>query len=255
MTATARIAVVLGSGLGDFVNEIEDRDETPYADIPGWPVSSAPGHGGKLVVGALNGQPLAVMAGRVHLYEGFTPAQVTFGVRALARMGVRAVVFTNAAGGINLSYSKGALVLIRDHLNLQGSNPLVGPNDDLLGPRFPDMTAAYDARFRAIAREIDSGMPEGVYAALLGPSYETPAEIRFLRTIGADLVGMSTVPEVIAARHMDLRVLAISCVTNMAAGVLPEKLNHEEVLEVGRQVRGRLVRFLKALLPRLEAEL
>jgi len=250
-----RVAVVLGSGLGDFANELEDRIEILYTQIPNWPPSTAVSHAGKLVVGTLAGQPLALMAGRNHLYEGYTPAQVTFGVRVLAKLGVRALVLTNAAGGINLSYNKGALVLIGDHINLQGSNPLVGPNDDAAGPRFPDMTEAYDARFRAIAREIAPDMPEGVYAAVLGPSYETPAEIRYMRTIGADLVGMSTVPEAIVARHMGVRVLAISCVTNMAAGVLPEKLSHEEVLEVGRQVHEKFVSFLCAVLPRLEKEL
>jgi purine-nucleoside phosphorylase len=248
-----RTAVVLGSGLGDFASELDNRVEIPYAEIPGWPPSTAVAHAGKLVVGTLNGQPLAVMAGRNHLYEGYTPAQTTFGVRVLGQLGVRSLVLTNAAGGINLSYNKGALVIIRDHINLQGTNPLVGPNDDAIGARFPDMTEAYDPGFRRIAREIDPKMPEGVYAAMLGPSYETPAEINFLRVIGADLVGMSTVAETIAAHHMGVRVLAISCVTNMAAGVLPEKLSHGEVLEVGRQVREKFVRFLKAVLPRLEA--
>jgi purine-nucleoside phosphorylase len=248
-----RTAVVLGSGLGAFANELENRVEIPYGEIPGWPPSTAVAHAGKLIAGTLAGQPLAVMAGRNHLYEGYTPAQVTFGVRVLARLGVRSLVLTNAAGGINLGYNKGALVIIRDHINLQGSNPLVGPNDDAIGPRFPDMTEAYDAGYRRIAREIDPDMPEGVYAAMLGPSYETPAEINFLRVIGADLVGMSTVPEAIVAHHMGVKVLAISCVTNMAAGVLPEKLSHEEVLEVGRQVREKFVLFLKTVLPRLEA--
>jgi len=249
-----RVAVVLGSGLGDFANELDNAVEIPYAEVPNWPLSTAVSHASKLVVGTLAGQPLTLMAGRNHLYEGYSPAQVTFGVRVLAKLGIRALVLTNAAGGINLAYNKGALVLIRDHINLQGSNPLVGPNDDAVGPRFPDMTEAYDAGFRAIAREIAPDMLEGVYAAVLGPSYETPAEIRYLRAIGADLVGMSTVPEVIVARHMGVRVLAISCVTNMAAGVSPEKLSHEEVLEVGRQVREKFVRFLRAVLPRLEGD-
>jgi purine-nucleoside phosphorylase len=251
-----RTAVVLGSGLGDFARELDNRVEIPYVEIPGWPPSTAVAHAGKLIVGTLGGQPLAVMAGRNHLYEGYTPAQVTFGVRVLARLGVRSLVLTNAAGGIHPAYNKGALVIIRDHINLQGSNPLVGPNDDALGPRFPDMTEAYDAAYRRIAREaaadVGVDMPEGVYAAMLGPSYETPAEIHFLRVIGADLVGMSTVPEAIAAHHMGVKVLAISCVTNMAAG-MGGKLSHEEVLEVGRQVRERFVLFLKAVLPRLEA--
>ena len=196
------------------------------------------------------------MAGRNHLYEGYSPAQVTFGVRVLAKLGVRSLVLTNAAGGINLNYGKGALVIISDHINLQGSNPLVGANDDSCGPRFPDMTEAYDAGYRRVALEaaakLGVEMPEGVYAAVLGPSYETPAEIRCLRAIGADLVGMSTVPETIVANHMGVKVLAISCVTNMAAGVLPVKLSHEEVLEVGRQVREKFVLFLKTVLPRLE---
>jgi purine-nucleoside phosphorylase len=251
-----RTAVVLGSGLGDFANELDHRVEIAYGEIPGWPPSTAQSHAGKLIVGTLAGQPLAVMAGRNHLYEGYTPAQVTFGVRVLAKLGVRSLVLTNAAGGINLSYGKGALVIISDHINLQGSNPLVGANDDSCGPRFPDMTEAYDAGYRRIALEaaakLGIEMAEGVYAAVLGPSYETPAEIRYLRVIGADLVGMSTVPETIVANHMGVKVLAISCVTNMAAGVLPVKLSHEEVLEVGRQVRERFVLFLKTVLPRLE---
>ncbi|MGH9662319.1 MAG: purine-nucleoside phosphorylase, partial [Bryobacteraceae bacterium] len=186
----------------------------------------------------------------------YTPQQVVFGVRVLARLGVRSLVLTNAAGGINLAYSRGALVLISDHINLQGTNPLLGPNDDALGPRFPDMSEAYSARYREIAREVARGLgldlAEGVYAALLGPSYETPAEIRYLRAIGADLVGMSTAAEVIAANHAGLDCLGISCVTNMAAGVLPQKLDHAEVLAAGEAVRDTLVRLLKALLPRLE---
>jgi len=250
-----RVAVVLGSGLGAFAEELTDRVDVPYERIPGWPASTAVGHAGKLVFGKLDGLEVVVMAGRSHLYEGYTPAQVTMGVRVLHGLGVQSIVFTNAAGGINLSYSQGALVLISDHINLQGSNPLIGANDDSLGPRFPDMTDAYTASYRTIARQVahELAIPlsEGVYAALSGPSYETPAEIRYLRTIGADLVGMSTVPEVIVANHMGMRVLAISCVTNMAAGILPQKINHLEVLEIGRQVRDTLVRFLKALLPRL----
>jgi len=256
--AAPKVAVVLGSGLGAFANELEGAVELPYREIPFWPASTAVGHAGQLVFGTLGGLPVVVLAGRAHLYEGNSTAQATFGVRVLARLGVKAFVFTNAAGGINLSYSQGALVLISDHINLQGTNPLVGPNDETVGPRFPDMTEAYSRRFREIARatarELGFEMPEGVYAAMLGPSYETPAEIRFLRTIGADLVGMSTVPEVIVASHMGLRSLAVSCVTNMAAGILPQKINHDEVLETGRQVRDRLVNFLKVVLPRIAAE-
>ena len=250
-----RVAVVLGSGLGAFADELAERIEIPYAGIPGWPASTAVGHAGKLVFGKLDETDVAVMAGRSHLYEGYTPAQVTMGVRVLHRLGVRSIVFTNAAGGINQIYTQGALVLISDHINLQGSNPLIGPNDDSLGPRFPDMTEAYSAAHRAIAQQVAAKLgiplPEGVYAALTGPNYETPAEIRYLRTIGADLVGMSTVPEVIVANHLGMRVLAISCVTNMAAGILPQKINHEEVLETGRRVRDTLVLLLKGLLPRL----
>jgi purine-nucleoside phosphorylase len=253
--ATPRVAVVLGSGLGAFAEELDQRTEIPYADLPDWPVSTVVGHAGKLVFGKLDSVEVAVMAGRLHLYEGYTHTQVTMGVRLLHQLGARSIVFTNAAGGINLAYSQGALVLISDHINLQGSNPLVGPNDDSLGPRFPDMTDAYSADYRAIAHEVAENLKiplaEGVYAALSGPSYETPAEIHYLRTIGADLVGMSTVPEVIVANHMGMRVAAISCVTNMAAGILPQKINHEEVLDTGRRVRDTLIRFLKALLPRL----
>ena len=249
------VAVVLGSGLGAFADELAERVEIPYSDIPHWPVSTAVGHAGKLVLGCLSGVETAVMSGRVHLYEGYTQAQVTFGVRVLASLGVRTFVFTNAAGGINPEYSRGKLVLISDHINLQGSNPLVGPNDDALGPRFPDMSEAYSLALRNTAREVAGSLGidlgEGVYAAMLGPSYETPAEIRYLRAIGADLVGMSTAPEVIVANHMGRRVLAISCVTNMAAGILPHKISHEEVLETGAMVRGTLVKLLKALLPRL----
>lgn len=251
-----RVAVVLGSGLGAFADELADRTEIPYGEIPGWPCSTAIGHAGKLVLGKLGALNVAAMAGRVHLYEGYTPAQVTFGVRVLGSLGVRSIVFTNAAGGINLAFERGALVLISDHINLQGSNPLVGPNDDSLGPRFPDMSEAYSRTLRKLAYQVgsESGVPltkEGVYAAVLGPSYETPAEIRYLRTIGADLVGMSTVPEVIVANHMGMRVLGISCVTNMAAGILPRKIDHAEVLETGEMVRGKLVKFLKFLLPQI----
>jgi purine-nucleoside phosphorylase len=250
-----RVAVVLGSGLGAFADELADPIAIPYSDIPGWPASTAAGHSGKLVFGKLGKLDVAVMAGRAHLYEGYTPAQVTMGVRVLHRLGVHSMVFTNAAGGINLSYSQGALVLISDHINLQGSHPLIGPNDDSQGPRFPDMTEAYSSSFRAkahqVAQELKIHLAEGVYAALTGPSYETPAEIRYLRAIGADLVGMSTVPEVIVANYLGMQVLAISCVTNMAAGISPHKLDHKEVMETGYRVRDTLIRFLKALLPKL----
>lgn len=250
------VGVVLGSGLGAFADELTDRTDIPYGDIPGWPGSTAVGHAGKLITGKLGGLDVAVMAGRAHLYEGYSAAQVVFGVRVLHALGVQSMVFTNAAGGIDLSLDRGGLVLISDHINLQGANPLVGPNDDSLGPRFPDMSEAYSRACREIAkqvaRELCVPITEGVYAAMLGPSYETPAEIRYLRAIGADVVGMSTVLEAIAANHMGMKVVGISCVTNMAAGVIPEsKLIHEEVLEAGAMVRDTLVRFLKALLPRL----
>jgi len=251
-----RIAVVLGSGLGAFADELTGRCEVPYPEIPGWPGSTAVGHAGRLAFGALGGLEIVVMAGRAHLYEGYSPQQVVFGVRVLGSLGVKSIVLTNAAGGINLQLERGGLVLISDHINLQGSSPLAGPNDDSLGPRFPDMSEAYSAAYRAIARqaarELGIGLGEGVYAAMLGPSYETPAEIRYLRAIGADVVGMSTVPEVIAANHMGMRALGISCVTNMAAGILPQRIHHEEVLETGAMVRDTLVRLLKAVLPRLE---
>ena len=252
------LAVVLGSGLGAFAEELSAATAISYAEIPGWPGSTAVGHAGQLILGCLASLPLAVMAGRAHLYEGYTPAQVTFGARVLGRLGVRSIVFTNAAGGINLSFGRGGLVLISDHINLQGVNPLVGPNDESLGPRFPDMSEAYSMKYREIAHEVAAelgiSLAEGVYAALLGPSYETPAEIRYLRAIGADLVGMSTVPEVIVANHMGMKVLGISCVTNMAAGILPQKISHEEVLETGAAVRGTLVQLLKRVLPRLNLQ-
>jgi purine-nucleoside phosphorylase len=248
---------VLGSGLGALACDLSGSVEIPYCDIPGWPGSTAAGHAGKLVIGRLGERDVAVMAGRAHLYEGYSPAQVTHGVRVLGALGVRAIVFTNAAGGINLSLKRGGLVLISDHINLQGGNPLVGPNDDALGPRFPDMSDAYSESFRStakqVAMELGIAVQEGVYAALTGPSYETPAEIRYLRAIGADVVGMSTVPEVIVARHMGIEVLGISCVTNMAAGILPNKIDHEEVLETGAMVRDTLVRYLKNLIPRLQS--
>ncbi len=252
-----RVAVVLGSGLGAFASELEPRCEIPYASIPGWPSSTAIGHAGRLVFGNLGPLETVVMAGRVHLYEGYTPAQVAYGVRVLGAFGVRTIIFTNAAGGIDLALERGGLVLISDHINLQGSNPLTGPNDDSFGPRFPDMSEAYSRTLRTLAHEVSSALEirlaEAVYAAVPGPSYETPAEIRYLRAIGAGLVGMSTVPEVIVANHMGMRVLAISCVTNMAAGILPQRLSHDEVLETGEMVRGTLVRLLKVLLPRLES--
>jgi purine-nucleoside phosphorylase len=252
-----RIAVILGSGLGSFADELTDPTSLRYEDIPYFPKSTAIGHVGQLLIGALEDLPLAVMQGRVHLYEGYSAHDVAFPVRVLARMGIRAIVLTNAAGGINLEYGTGALVLLRDHINLQGQNPLTGPNDDRFGLRHPDLTDAYNTQFRRLTLEelqrIGVDVYEGVYAAVAGPSFETPAEIRFLRAIGADLVGMSTVPEVIAARHLGLEVLAISCVTNMAAGMTGEKITAEEVLETGERVRGKFLALLRAVLPRVQA--
>jgi len=246
---------VLGSGLGAFADSLSAAQVIPYADIPDWPQSTAIGHAGNLVVGSANGVLVAALAGRAHLYEGYTATQAVYGIRALRALGVESVILTNAAGGVNRDYNPGDLVLISDHINLLGQNPLSGPNDAALGPRFPDMSEAYSRSYRAIAKGIGKDMglslAEGVYAAVPGPSYETPAEIRYLRTIGADLVGMSTVPETIAANHMGMKVLGISCVTNHAAGVIDQKLDHNEVLEVGERMKGTLIEFLRRLVPAL----
>jgi purine-nucleoside phosphorylase len=252
-----KIGLVLGSGLGSFADDLRGAVRIPYGEIPSFPRSTAIGHAGQLVIGKSGDVPVAVMQGRTHLYEGYSAAEVAFPTRVLGRMGIRAVVLTNAAGGINVEYGQGALVMLRDHINLQGQNPLTGANDERFGPRFPDMSYTYSRRYREIALEeakkLSIAPNEGVYAALAGPSYETPAEIRYLRTIGADLVGMSTVPEAIVARHMGMEILAISCVTNMAAGILGKPLDHEEVLEVGRRVMGQFIALLRAVLPRIAA--
>jgi purine-nucleoside phosphorylase len=257
-TLCPTIGLVLGSGLGGFADEFADATRIPYENIPYFPRSTAIGHAGQMVIGNVGDIPVAAMQGRVHLYEGYSPNEVAFPIRVFGRMGIRALILTNAAGGINLEYKQGALVVITDHINLQGANPLVGPNDDRLGPRFPDMTQAYSKPYREIAvraaSRLGKTLQQGVYAGLLGPSYETPAEIRYLRTIGADLVGMSTISEVIAARHMGLKVLAISCVTNMAAGISDEALNHEEVLATGERVKGDFVALLRAVLPAIAAD-
>jgi len=250
-----RVAVVLGSGLGAFADTLSDCTEIPYAEIPGWPQSTAIGHAGKLVVGLADGVPVAALAGRAHLYEGYTAKQAVFGIRTLKALGAESLILTNAAGGIRPDWKPGDLVLISDHINLLGQNPLSGPNEDALGPRFPDMSEAYSREYRKIAGETGKSMgvnlAEGVYAAVPGPSYETPAEIRYLRAIGADLVGMSTVPETIAANHMGMKVLGISCVTNHAAGVIDQKLDHREVLEVGERMKGTLIELLRRLVPQL----
>ena len=252
-----RLGVVLGSGLGGLADALEKRVEIPYDQIPGWPDATAIGHAGVLVVGEVDGVPIAVMRGRAHLYEGVSADRAVFGVRVLGRLGVRTLVVTNAAGGINETFRPGMLVLISDHVNLQGASPLVGPNDEELGLRFPDMSDAYDPELRRLAHEaadrLGLDLPEGVYAAWLGPQFETPAEIRFMRAVGGDLAGMSTVPEVIAARHMGIRCLGISVVTNMAAGVLPEKIDHTAVLEVGARAAGSLTALLRELVPTLSA--
>lgn len=247
-----RIGVVLGSGLGAFADELSDAVRVPYSQVPSFPRSTAVGHAGQMVIGKASEVPVAAMQGRVHLYEGYSAEQVAFPVRVLGRMGIRALIITNAAGGINTKYKQGALVVISDHINLQGQNPLVGVNDERFGTRFPDMTQAYWKPYRGMAvqaaRRLGKTVHEGVYAGVLGPSYETPVEIRYLRTIGADLVGMSTIAEVIAARHMGIKILGISCVTNMAAGILDQPLNHEEVLDTAERVKGDFVALLRAVL-------
>jgi len=249
------VAVVLGSGLGAFADRLAGGRAFDYHDIPHWPGSTVIGHAGRLVVGAVTGRRVAVLAGRAHYYEGHDLRTVTFATRVLGRIGVKTVLLTNAAGGVNLAFSQGALMVIDDHINLLGSNPLIGPNEDRFGLRFPDMSEVYSMRLRRIADEAAAaaGAPvaHGVYAAVHGPSFETPAEIRYLRTIGADAVGMSTVPEAIVARHMGIEVLGISCITNMAAGVLPQPVNHEEVIETGKRVAGQFVALVEGILARL----
>ena len=249
------VAVVLGSGLGDFADRLTDAVMIPYADLPHWPASHVVGHAGTLVVGSLAGRRVAALAGRAHLYEGHDLGTVTFATRVMGRLGVKQLILTNAAGGVNTSFARGALMVIDDHINLMGSNPLVGPNDERLGARFPDMTEVYSTRLRgmadAAARARGLEVVHGVYLATHGPSYETPAEIRFYRTIGADAVGMSTVPEAIAARHMGIEVLGLSCISNMAAGVLPQPLDHEDVLETTGRVRGSFIALLEGVIERL----
>jgi purine-nucleoside phosphorylase len=248
-------AIVLGSGLGDFAGTLGEAVSLAYQGLPHWPASRVVGHEGRLVVGHVKGTTIAALAGRCHAYEGHDAQTVTFAVRVLGLLGVKVLVLTNAAGGINTGFAQGALMVIDDHINLSGMNPLVGDNEDRFGPRFPDMTDVYSRRLRGLADEAAASqgrsLPHGVYAALLGPSYETPAEIRYLRAIGADAVGMSTALEAIAARHMGLEVLGISCITNMAAGVLPQPLDHHEVMETARRVRGDFVALLEGIIERL----
>jgi purine-nucleoside phosphorylase len=249
------VAIVLGSGLGDFTERLSDAVTVPYDAIPHWPASRVMGHAGKLVTGGLAGRRVAVLSGRVHLYEGHDAATVTFATRVIGLLGVKIVILTNAAGGINTAFSAGALMVIDDHINLMGDNPLVGPNDDRFGLRFPDMTEVYSKRLRRLADAAAGAqgiaIAHGIYVGLRGPSYETPAEIRAFRTLGADAVGMSTVPEAIAARHMGIEVLGISCITNMAAGILPQPLHHDEVMETARRVRGEFGALLEGTVGRL----
>jgi purine-nucleoside phosphorylase len=254
-----QIGLVLGSGLGAFADEFEKATRILYKKIPHFPQSTAIGHAGQLVIGNAGNIPVVGMQGRVHLYEGYSAKEVAFPMRVFKHMGIQAVILTNAAGGINLNYSQGALVAIRDHINLQSANPLIGPNDDRFGPRFPDLTRAYDLEFRRFVAEEGKkrklNLHEGVYLALAGPNYETPAEIHAFRTLGADLVGMSTVPEVIVARHSNIRVLGISCVTNMAAGVTGEPLTAEEVFETAARVKNDFIALLRAVIPRIAESL
>ena len=254
-----RVGLVLGSGLGAFANEIAGAARIDYKNIPHFPRSTAIGHAGRLVIGKVADVPVAVMQGRVHFYEGYAMREVIFPMRVMARMGIRAVLLTNAAGGISENLKQGRLVVLRDHINLQGTNPLIGPNDERFGERFTDMTRVYWKPYQAMAREegrrLGIELAEGVYAALTGPSYETPAEIRYLRAIGADLVGMSTVPEAIAAAHLGIRVLGISCVTNMAAGILDQPITTEEVMETGERVKADFIALLRAVIPRMNEDL
>jgi purine-nucleoside phosphorylase len=253
--ALPETAIVLGSGLGDFADTLLEAIATPYGDIPHWPASNVIGHAGRLVIGNVKGKRIAALSGRVHFYEGHDLGTIVFATRVMGRLGVKRMILTNAAGGINTGFAQGALMIIDDHINFLGSNPLVGPNDDRFGPRFPDMSEVYSKRLRAIAddvaRERGIAVSHGVYIAVHGPSYETPAEIRAFRTLGADAVGMSTVPEAIAARHMGLEVLGISCITNMAAGILPQPLQHDEVMETARRVRGSFIALLEGIIERV----
>jgi purine-nucleoside phosphorylase len=253
--ATPDVAIVLGSGLGDFAGRLQDAVSLDYGTLPHWPASKVIGHDGRLVIGTLGARRVAALSGRAHFYEGHDLRTVSFATRVMARLGIKALILTNAAGGINVQLTPGMLMVIDDHINLLGSNPLVGPNEEAFGVRFPDMTEVYSKRLRGVADDVarQQGLRigHGVYVAVHGPSYETPAEIRFLRTIGADAVGMSTVPEAIAARHMGVEVLGISCISNAAAGVLPQPLNHDEVMEVARQVRGAFAALLEGIIARI----
>jgi purine-nucleoside phosphorylase len=247
-----RIAVVLGSGLGGFADDFEEAVAIPYEDIPGFVRSTAQGHAGRLVIGKVDSVPVLAMQGRVHYYEGYSLEEVTFPVRTFGLLGVKTLILTNAAGGINVQLAQGALMVISDHLNLMGVNPLRGPNDERFGPRFPDMSSVYSPELQELvveeAKAINVEVRRGRYGALSGPSYETPGEIHMLRNLGADAVGMSTVPEAIVARHMGLEVLGISCITNMAAGISDEPINHEEVMATGDRVRATFTELLQRVI-------
>ena len=251
-TEIPQIAVVLGSGLGSFASSLGRAISVPYSDIPHWPASSVVGHEGRLVIGDVAGRHIAALSGRAHFYEGHDLWTVTFATRVLGVLGVKTLILTNAAGGINTGFNPGDLMVIDDHINLLGSSPLVGPNDERFGPRFPDLTNVYSPRLRSLADDTAASqsrtLRHGVYVACHGPSYETPAEVRYLRMIGADAVGMSTVPEAIVARHMGIDVLGISCITNCAAGVLPQPLNHDEVIETATRVRETFIALLKGVI-------
>jgi purine-nucleoside phosphorylase len=249
------LGLILGSGLGAYADCFEDRTVVPFGGLPHFPPSTVPGHSGNLVIGKAEGVPAVALQGRVHLYEGYTIEQVAYPVRVLGCLGIRTLIVTNAAGGINLDFRPGDLMLITDHINMMGANPLVGPNIDELGPRFPDMSEAYSGALRKIAvdvaRERSINLREGVYVGVCGPSYETPAEIRMCRMLGADAVGMSTVPEVIVAVHMGIRVLGISCITNVAAGILPRKLTHHGVIDTAERVKDKFLSLLQGIVPRI----
>jgi purine-nucleoside phosphorylase len=251
-----RVALVLGSGLGAFADDLEDAVAIPYEEIPGFARPTVEGHAGRMVLGKIAGTAIAVMQGRFHYYEGYAFEEVTFPIRTLGLLGIKSLVLTNAAGGINVAFDQGALMVISDHLNLMGTSPLRGAHDARFGQRFPDMTEVYARDYQEIAVEEAHAMGlelrRGIYAALSGPSYETPAEVRMLRTLGADAVGMSTVPEAIIAQQMGVKILGISCITNMAAGVIGEPIHHEEVMETGARVRDTFRELLRRIIPRLQ---
>ena len=252
-----RIALVLGSGLGGFADDFEEAVGIPYEEIPGFVRSTAQGHAGRLVIGKVDTVPVVAMQGRVHYYEGYSLEEVTFPVRTFKLLGVKTLILTNASGGINVQLNQGTLMVISDHVNLMGDNPLRGPNDERFGPRFPDMTTVYSRDLQeAVIEEANAAGIEvrrGIYGALSGPSYETPAEIHLLRNLGADAVGMSTVPEAIVARHMDVEVLGISCITNMAAGISDAPINHEEVMATGDRVRETFAQLLRRVVSRVHS--